>query len=138
MPIQGKCHGCGKLLQVAEEYAGRVAKCPHCGATFKVPAPAATPPAGSPLAETAVATPLPLVVPAQPARESLSAPAIPTAPSEQPAPTAAALSPDSGNMGALLGGVEDRLAARRAPARSRPAARKKSSRPMWLAGGIAA
>jgi S1-C subfamily serine protease/peroxiredoxin len=138
MPIQGKCHGCGKLLQVAEEYAGRVAKCPHCGATFKVPAAAATAPAGSPRAETAVATPLAAAAPALSPRESPAPTGIPTAPSEQLTPAAADSSPDSSDMGALLGGVEDRLAARRAPARSRPAARRKSSRPIWLTGGIAA
>jgi S1-C subfamily serine protease/peroxiredoxin len=41
-------------------------------------------------------------------------------------------------MESLLGGVEDRFAARRSSSRSRPAARTKSPRTVWLAGGIAA
>jgi S1-C subfamily serine protease/peroxiredoxin len=137
MPIQGRCHGCGKLLQVAEEYAGRIARCPHCGAAFKVPGAAATTPAaGSPLVETAVATPVPSAAPALPPRESHPPAEIPAAPSATP--SAAAASPDTGDMGALLGAVEDRLAARRAKPSARPAARKKSLQPVWLAGGIAA
>src|SRR5262245_46108817 len=136
MPIQGKCHGCGKLLQVAEEYAGRVARCPHCGAAFKVPGAAITPSAGSPLAETAIATPVSPAAPLLPPRESHGPTEIPAAPPA--APATAVSSPDAGDMGALLGGVEDRLASRRAKSSARPAARKKSSQPVWLAGGIAA
>src|SRR5262249_11928496 len=124
MPIQGKCRGCGKLLQVAEAYAGRVARCPHCGATFKVPGAAATPPAGSPLAETVVATPGSPAAPALPPREPSGPAQIPATSSVPPVS-----SPDAGDLGALLGGVEDRLASRRAKSSARPAARKKSSRP---------
>src|SRR5262245_61998232 len=104
MPIQGKCHGCGKLLQVAEEFAGRVARCPHCGAAFKVPGAAATPPAGSPLAETAVATPVSPAAPALPPYESHRPTDIPAMPPAAPATTVSPL--DAGDMGALLGEVE--------------------------------
>jgi S1-C subfamily serine protease/peroxiredoxin len=136
MPIQGKCRGCGKLLQVAEEFAGRVARCPHCGAAFKVPGAATTPPTGSPLAETAIATPVSSAAPALPPRESPGPTEIPAAPSVATSPAAAASAPD--DMGALLGGLEDRLASRRTKSSTRHAGRKKSAQPVWLTGGIAA
>ncbi len=51
MPIDFAC-GCGKWLQVDEQYAGREAKCPSCGRLVTVPpSPAAmapAPPGGPP------------------------------------------------------------------------------------------
>lgn len=80
MPIQGACHGCGTLLQVPDQFAGQMAKCPRCGATFFVggTSPAAAPPAVSPTIPAAV----PPVAPAVPLPESTpdfaSAPAAPS------------------------------------------------------------
>ena len=37
MPIETMCSGCGQRLRVAEEHAGKLAKCPRCGATYTVP-----------------------------------------------------------------------------------------------------
>lgn len=42
MAIEVQCSGCGKMLQVDEQYAGQTAVCPVCHATFRVPEPAAT------------------------------------------------------------------------------------------------
>lgn len=42
MPIQNACPGCGKLLSVGDEFAGRKARCPACGAIFTVPAQSPT------------------------------------------------------------------------------------------------
>lgn len=36
MPIKLKCE-CGEIMQVAEEHAGKVGKCPHCGKANKIP-----------------------------------------------------------------------------------------------------
>ncbi len=41
MPISVTCHQCAKILKVKNEWAGRLAKCPGCGATFTVPGAAA-------------------------------------------------------------------------------------------------
>jgi hypothetical protein len=43
MPIESRCHGCGKLLRVADEHAGKQARCPGCGYVYHVPTPASTP-----------------------------------------------------------------------------------------------
>ncbi|MBM4038036.1 MAG: hypothetical protein FJ290_05935 [Planctomycetes bacterium] len=40
MAVDFRCV-CGGRVQVGEEYAGTMAKCPHCGRDFVVPAPAA-------------------------------------------------------------------------------------------------
>src|SRR5256885_352206 len=42
MPIQVECTGCGKRYSVADQFAGKRAKCKNCGATLVVPEPATT------------------------------------------------------------------------------------------------
>jgi hypothetical protein len=37
MPIETQCQGCGKRLRVADEHAGKLAKCPQCQAVYTVP-----------------------------------------------------------------------------------------------------
>jgi hypothetical protein len=37
MPIETSCHGCRKLLRVADEHAGKTARCPGCGTIYTVP-----------------------------------------------------------------------------------------------------
>jgi len=37
MAIQSECAGCGTLLQVANEHAGKKARCPQCGFIYSVP-----------------------------------------------------------------------------------------------------
>lgn len=37
MPIEAKCPGCDRLLRVADEYAGKQARCPVCNAIYSVP-----------------------------------------------------------------------------------------------------
>ena len=39
MPIEALCPGCGRKLRVADEHAGRQARCPMCQAIYTVPAP---------------------------------------------------------------------------------------------------
>jgi len=53
MPIESNCQGCGRLLRVGDEHAGKLARCPHCQTIYTVPggAPAPTRPP-SPFAET--------------------------------------------------------------------------------------
>ena len=54
MPIESNCQGCGRLLRVADEHAGKLARCPHCQTIYTVPSAGAAPtfrPA-SPFAET--------------------------------------------------------------------------------------
>lgn len=41
MPIETICQGCQKRLRVADEHAGKLAKCPHCQAVYTVPQPIA-------------------------------------------------------------------------------------------------
>lgn len=36
MPIESRCHGCGKTLRVADEHAGKQARCPGCGYVYTV------------------------------------------------------------------------------------------------------
>lgn len=46
MPIDTKCPGCGRLLRVGDEHAGRQARCPACCTIYVVPSgqtPARTP-----------------------------------------------------------------------------------------------
>jgi len=38
MPIESQCTGCGKMLRVADEFAGRRARCPVCQTIYTVPA----------------------------------------------------------------------------------------------------
>lgn len=42
------CSGCGKRLNVKDEYAGRKAKCPNCGAIIVIPSPTPSPTTVSP------------------------------------------------------------------------------------------
>ena len=47
MAIESECEGCGVQLRVADEHAGRQARCPQCGILYTVPpqsAPASTAP----------------------------------------------------------------------------------------------
>lgn len=37
MSIETSCYGCGKLLRVADEHAGKQARCPACGSVYAVP-----------------------------------------------------------------------------------------------------
>ncbi|MEX2173417.1 MAG: hypothetical protein WD872_03590 [Pirellulaceae bacterium] len=37
MPIETDCQGCRKRLRVADEHAGKLAKCPHCQTVYTVP-----------------------------------------------------------------------------------------------------
>jgi hypothetical protein len=39
MPIEMPCTGCGQTLRVAEEHAGKMARCPQCGTIARVPGP---------------------------------------------------------------------------------------------------
>ncbi len=41
MAIETICQGCNKRLRVAEEHAGKLAKCPHCQTVYTVPQPLA-------------------------------------------------------------------------------------------------
>jgi hypothetical protein len=43
MPVEFSCSGCGKLLRVPDEFAGKQARCPQCGAITQAPAHAAAP-----------------------------------------------------------------------------------------------
>jgi hypothetical protein len=38
MPIELSCSGCGQTLRVADEHAGKMARCPKCGTVVSVPA----------------------------------------------------------------------------------------------------
>lgn len=40
MPIEMRCAGCGQMLRVADEHAGKKARCPACGTVADVPLPA--------------------------------------------------------------------------------------------------
>ena len=51
MPIETTCHACGKLLRVADEHAGKVARCPACQTVYSVPG------RDDPSASSAAATP---------------------------------------------------------------------------------
>jgi phage FluMu protein Com len=44
MAIETKCDGCGKLLSVGDEHAGRRARCPACGQIYTIPSPNSAPP----------------------------------------------------------------------------------------------
>lgn len=47
MPIEIVCAGCGQTLRVADEHAGKMARCPQCGTVAPVPAP--VPPLAPPI-----------------------------------------------------------------------------------------
>ena len=51
MPIETICQGCSKKLRVADEHAGKQARCPSCGNIYIVPQP--TPTSYSPIATPA-------------------------------------------------------------------------------------
>ena len=42
MAIETTCGGCGKLLSVADEHAGRRARCPACGQVYTIPSMGST------------------------------------------------------------------------------------------------
>jgi hypothetical protein len=48
MPIEMPCNGCGQTLRVADEHAGKMARCPKCGAVVNVPAAGTTAAAAPP------------------------------------------------------------------------------------------
>jgi hypothetical protein len=48
MGIESNCPGCGKTLRVAEEHAGKRARCPQCGAIYEVPSSSQPDPNESP------------------------------------------------------------------------------------------
>jgi hypothetical protein len=48
MPIEMGCPGCGQTLRVADEHAGKKARCPACGTIADVPLPGSVPPAFQP------------------------------------------------------------------------------------------
>ena len=48
MAIQTTCTGCGKILAVGDEHAGKRARCPACGSIYTVPAAATSPDQPSP------------------------------------------------------------------------------------------
>ena len=48
MPIETICKGCARKLRVADEFAGRKARCPHCKAVYTVPGAATTAPRSPP------------------------------------------------------------------------------------------
>ena len=125
MTIQGKCSGCGTPLQLPLEAAGRVAKCPQCGATFKVPVPAGQQP------DAAFAAPLPVAAPAaEGPTEFLSAISGSRPAQETPLATVASSEIDSGS--------DDRFAGRRSMLRARAAGRKKTWRKVKLVAGVMA
>jgi len=37
MPIETRCANCGRILSIAEEHAGKEARCPACGTEYTVP-----------------------------------------------------------------------------------------------------
>jgi hypothetical protein len=51
MSIETSCPSCGRLLRVADEHAGRQARCPVCNTIYVVPGPAAVPETPVPAAE---------------------------------------------------------------------------------------
>ena len=57
MAIETTCGGCGKLLSVGDEHAGRRARCPECGQIYTVPTP------NAPTSDSPVAAPPGLPVP---------------------------------------------------------------------------
>lgn len=52
MPIESNCQGCGRLLRVGDEHAGKLARCPHCQTIYTVPGGATPTRPPSPFAET--------------------------------------------------------------------------------------
>jgi hypothetical protein len=84
MSIELNCTGCGQMLRVADEHAGKKARCPACGTIVEVPSSAADlPPGGdssspfagpfepaskpNPFADRPEQTPNPYSSPSQPA-----------------------------------------------------------------------
>ena len=37
MTIETRCNDCGTILTIADEHAGKLARCPHCKAEYTVP-----------------------------------------------------------------------------------------------------
>lgn len=63
MPIEFRCHQCGKLLRVGDETAGKQAKCPSCGIVQPIPAAAPSPELPSPPPGAPVGNPFGAVPP---------------------------------------------------------------------------
>ena len=57
--IRCECPHCAQLLELTDEYAGRVATCQHCGRPLTAPVPALTPPPVPIAPPTAYASPQP-------------------------------------------------------------------------------
>ncbi len=82
MPITSTCNGCGKTLAVADEYAGRQARCPECGTIYTVPTP-------TPIQPIAPLAPLDLTGPygpqsSAPQTAAVPQPAVPQPGTQQP------------------------------------------------------
>lgn len=56
MPINFSCPGCSKTLRVADENAGKLARCPDCGAVATIPA-TSSPADPAPITSTPISTP---------------------------------------------------------------------------------
>lgn len=76
MAITTNCSGCGKTLAVADEFAGRQARCPACGQIYTVPA-STTPIAPTPAAPSSFDAPLDLQLPSQSSAFGGSTPSAP-------------------------------------------------------------
>lgn len=103
MAITTNCSGCGKTLAVADEFAGRQARCPACGQIYTVPSPAssnptAPQPTAPPAAPASFDAPLDLGLPAQSGIPTSTTPSFST-PSPTPAPTGFNSNSDSGTSG---------------------------------------
>lgn len=59
MPIEYRCVKCGKLLRVADQYAGHQAKCPDCGMQMTIPMSSTAPGAAASAAPGPAAPPPP-------------------------------------------------------------------------------
>lgn len=104
MAIESPCPGCGVVLAVPDEHAGKQARCPECSALFVVPKKSVSaPPATENRRQsenpqsTSAESPPPEVFPSESARnESLlvKSPAIESPPSEPEFPLAVAPPPD--------------------------------------------
>lgn len=57
MAIESNCQGCGRLLRVGDEHAGKLARCPHCQTIYTVPSGSSASRPSSPFAETAAYPP---------------------------------------------------------------------------------
>lgn len=108
MAITTTCSGCGKTLAVADEFAGRQARCPACGQIYTVPAPInPTPftplsaaPSGPLDATTGYANPAPLDL-----ESPVTTPSTPTAFPDL-APVSSPTSDNLASSGSNAGGIQ--------------------------------